>query len=33
LATLGKKGLWQSQDNIYLKEFCPEKVALGNCWN
>jgi len=20
-----KKGLWQSQDHIYLKEFCPEK--------
>ena len=26
-----KKGLWQSQDNIYLKEFAQKRVALGKC--
>jgi len=34
LGNFGKTRLRQSQNNTFLKEFCPGKeVGLGECWN
>ena len=30
---LRKPHLWQSQNNAFVREFCPEEVGLGEYWN
>ena len=29
---LRKPHLWQSQNNAFVREFCPEEVGLGEYW-